>query len=150
MNIQIIYSKYFKTIYHICYAYMKNSADAEDMVANTFLQLMQCSKPFENDEHIKAWLIRTAGNICKNELKSHKRKNLNIDDYEYLETENIAENNDVLDSVLNLPEKYKTVIYLFYYEGYQTAEIAEILKKREGTIRSLLSRGREMLRSVLK
>ena len=144
-----IYVRHRQTIYRVCYAYMKNKADTEDAVEDTFFQLIKSGPVFESEEHEKAWLIRTASNICKNILKSWWRKKKNIEDcYDLSEPEKIA-TDDIIQVVMALPQKYKTVVYLYYYEGYNSAEIAAILKKPKSTIRNYLHEARGLLRERL-
>ena len=140
-----IYDRNVDAVYKVSFSYMKNKHDAEDVVQDTFVQLIRKNPQFENEKHERAWLIVTASNLCKNSLKSWKRKNEDIEDYE---SELIEENkqDDTLQIVLNLPEKYKTVIYLYYYEGYSSIEIAKAMDKKESTVRSLLKRGRDILK----
>ena len=141
-------------IYRVCLSYAKNKTEAEDCVSETFVKLMRSCPPFNDEEHEKAWLIRTASNICKNRLKHWSKKNLNIDDFAdsvpvYDSTYKDSEHDKVLDAVQNLPEKFRTPVYLYYYEGYSTAEIAEILGKPDSTIRGCLSRARGLLKAEL-
>lgn len=140
-----IYERNVDTVYRICYSYLKNKSDAEDIVQETFIKLLRKEIKFENNNHEKAWLIVTASNLCKNSLKSWKRKTENIEDYNLTNKE---ENNrdETLHIVLDLPAKYKTTIYLYYYEGYSSIEIAKIIGKKESTVRSQLKRGREILK----
>lgn len=142
-----LYNQYVDMIYQISFMYLKNKADAEDAVQTTFIKLLNYKKTFQNDEHIKAWLIRTATNHCKNHLKHWWRTNAELDTmYDYGKNDT---KDETLEALLKLPEKYKTVIYLYYYMGYSTEEIAQILKQKHTTVRSLLSRGRERLKDSL-
>ena len=130
-EIMEIYDRQVDTVYRVCYAYMKNAPEAEDMTQETFLRLMSNGKPFADQRHEKAWLIITASNLCKDTLKKWWRKNENIDDY------------------TSLPQDYKDVVYLYYYEGYTTAEIAAHQNCPESTVRSRLSRARKQLMTML-
>ena len=132
-----IYKRHSKTVYRVCFAYMKNPADTEDAVQDTFFQLIKSGPAFESEEHEKAWLIRTATNICKNVLRHWWRRHENI------------ETDDIFQVVMELPEKYKTVVYLYYYEGYTSVEIAGILKKPQSTIRNYLHEARAILKERL-
>ena len=140
-----IYDRNVNNVFRICYSYMKNKHDAEDVVQDVFVQLIRKNPNFENERHERAWLIVTASNLCKNNLKSWKRKQESIQDYEGELHQEIKEDNTI-NIVLNLPEKYKTVIYLYYYEGYSSIEIAKAIDKKESTVRSLLKRGRDILK----
>ena len=144
--------KYGNTIYKISFTYLKNKADAEDAVQEIFIKLMHKLPDFSNEEHEKAWIIRVTLNHCKNKIKASKRW-----DYSPIEeTKDIAsydkysENPEVLDAVLSLDEKYRTAVYLYYYEGYTTPQIAKITKQAETTVRSLLHRARLKLKNKLK
>jgi RNA polymerase sigma-70 factor (ECF subfamily) len=115
-----------------------------------FLKYILKDVSFESDAHEKAWLIRVAINTCKDLLKSFFRRK--VTSLEDVDTEPFYiqdESREILDAVLKLPEKYKDVIYLFYYEGYTAVEIAKILKKNENTIYTWLSRAKMKLRDSL-
>ena len=141
-----IYNRQYNTVYHICFSFMKNSVDAEDMVQETFLKLISSKKQFESEEHEKAWLIVTASNTCKDELRRWKRRLENIKSLFQQETVVRKEDDSVLEWVMALPVKYKQVIYLYYYEGYHTSEIAGMLHCPESTVRNQLLRGRKLLK----
>ncbi|MBR5683418.1 MAG: RNA polymerase sigma factor [Ruminococcus sp.] len=148
-EIEELYERHSKTVYRVCYAYMKNPADTEDAVQETFYRLINKGPWFKSAEHEKAWLIRTAANICKDELKHWRRKCEDIDEHTELRTGDSIETDEVLEAVMELPDKYKTVIYLYYYEGYNSAEIAEILKKPGSTVRNHLHEARGLLKERL-
>lgn len=143
-----IYNKYVDTVYRVCYMYYKNKSDTEDAVQSTFTKFLESDKVFNDNEHIKAWLIITASNICKNSLRHWYKRTINLSVVEN-ELENKAPHNDLLSSVLKLPDKYKITIYMYYYEGYNSREIAEILNKNESTIRTYLKIGRSLLKDDL-
>jgi len=145
-EISEIYLRHSKTVYRVCFAYMKNQNDTEDAVEETFYRMITKAPEFSSEEHEKAWLIRTATNICLDILKSWQRKNENIDDYIHIEVYDNTGTDEVLRAVTDLPEKYKTVVYLYYYEGYTSAEIAEILQKPKSTVRNYLHEARKILR----
>ena len=128
---------------------LSSPADAEDVVQEVFLKLLTTRPHFRDLEHEKAWLIITASNLCKDTLKKWWRKNENIDDYTSLPQERTETGNDVLDAILALPQDYKDVVYLYYYEGYTTAEIAAHQNCPESTVRSRLSRARKQLMTML-
>lgn len=112
-NITLKLNKYSDLVYRICYIYLRNKTDVEDV----FLKLLQNSKPFESVDHEKAWLIRVTINMCKDMLKSFwKRKVKFIEDIE-LTSEGGGES-ELLQVILSLPPKYKDAIYLYYYEDY--------------------------------
>lgn len=150
---QRVYRQHVDAVYRVCFGFMKNNADAEDAVQETFLKFLQCEKnqSFENASHERAWLIVTASNICKNILRSWTRqKRKEMESFEELpDNSGVPRNDRVLEAVLNLPDKYKTAIYLFYYEEYSCSDIAAALEKKESTVRSILKRGRAILQKTL-
>ena len=142
-----IYNRNINAIYQICFMYMRNHHDAEDAVQTTFVKLMKKNVCFESLEHEKAWLIVTASNTCKNNLKYWFKSKVShlIDD-----VAQEVKNDCTLEMILQMPEKYKLVFYLYYYQGYKIKEISSILKINESTIKSLLRRGRDCLRKIIK
>lgn len=144
-----VYNRHVDTVYRLCFSFMKNRADAEDLVQETFLRLLSERKVFENERHEKAWLIVTASNLCKDSLKKWWRRNETIEDIQSLGYEQTFPDPAVLKAILSLKADYKTAVYMFYYEGYTTAEIAEHLNCPEATVRSRLSRARAQLRTIL-
>lgn len=144
-----IYERHKKTVYRVCFTYMKNPADTEDAVQDTFYQLIKTGMPFESEEHEKAWLIRTATNRCKNILRHWWRRRENLEDHENSRGSENVEIDAVFSVVMGLPDKYKTVVYLYYYEGYDSVEIAKILGKPQSTIRNYLHEARSVLREKL-
>lgn len=145
--IEEIFERRHRTVYRVCMLYMKNPADAEDMTQDTFLRLIGKNPSFASAEHEKAWLVRTAINLCKNDLRSYRRKTVRLPEtlasYE-------AETGETLALVLSLPKKYRIPLYLYYYEGYSAVEIAKTLRTRESTVRSWLMRGRNLLKMELE
>jgi len=145
-----IYGRHVRTVYRVCYPLMHNPADTEDAVSETFLRMIRSAPAFESGEHEKAWLIRTAVNVCKDVLKSRRRREISLGDFtEVLKTEDGAETQDLLEAVCSLPERHRTAVHLYYYEGYSGAEIANILKRPRSTILNHLSEARAMLRKRL-
>jgi RNA polymerase sigma-70 factor (ECF subfamily) len=149
-NIEESYHQHNKMVYRVCHSYLKNTEDTKDAVSEVFLKLIQTNTTFKTAEHEKAWLLRTAINYCKDFFRSWRQKNVNIDDYTDIEGENPFEEDETLKAVLELPDKYKYVIHLHYYEGYTTEEISKILKKPHSTIRYHLQEARKILKGVLE
>ena len=144
-----LYERHVDMVYRICFSYLKNTMDTEDMVQNTFIRLLDRPVEFENEAHEKAWLIVTARNLCRNHLKSWWQKNTNLEEEMYhLSMEEEADQN-LLEMVMKLPEKYRVTLYLYYYEGYDSAEIAKLMEKPSSTVRNYLQRGRERLKVML-
>ena len=144
-----IYNRNVLSVYRLCFSYLKNVTDTEDIVQETFVKAFMRDKAFENERHEKGWLIMTAGNMCKDLLSHWWRKNRNLDDYETLQAKAGFDIDETFIEIMKLPPKYKTVIYMYYYEEYSTSEISEILKKNKSTVCSLLKRGRELLKERL-
>lgn len=141
--------EYGNSILRLAYSYLHHMSDAEDVLQDTIIQYIKNSPSFQSPIHEKAWLIRVAINISKNKIISKKRREtLELDESLFVEEEKDLK--FVWDAVKGLPSKYSEVIHLFYHEGYTTAQIAKILSKNESTVRSLLHRGREKLKVILK
>lgn len=145
-----IYQRNTEAVYRVCFLYLKQAADAEDAAQTVFLQLLQKNPNFSSLEHERAWLIVTAKNHCKNLLRHWwRRKRVDLTSL----TEQALEKSpadSVLAEVLALPRDQRLAVYLYYYEGYRTAEIAQMLKQNESTIRSRLRLAREKLRLMLE
>ncbi len=142
--------KYADMIKHVCFYHLKNHADAEDVFQNVFLKYMLHDEPFNNAEHEKAWLLRVTINSCKDYLNDFFRRNkIPLETLAEIEAEVPEEHREVLEAVLSLPAKYKDIIYLHYYEGYTSAEIAKLMKKSDGTVRGYLAKGRDLLKERL-
>ena len=148
-DITEIYNRNYMSVYRVCFMYMKQTADTEDMTQNTFVQMISSGVVFENPEHERAWLIRTAINLCKNSLKSWRNRNIALDESN-APSYTLSEPDETLQKVLTLPPKLKTTLYLYYYEGYNTEEIAGLMRKPSSTIRGYLHRGRQALRKELE
>jgi RNA polymerase sigma-70 factor (ECF subfamily) len=144
-----IYERHKLTVFRVCFAFMKNQADTEDAVQDTFYKLIKSAKKFDSVEHEKAWLIKTATNLCKNFLSHWWRKRENPDNFENLKGSDDVQINEVLSAVMSLPDKFKTVVYLHYYEGYTAAEIAKTLGKPQNTVLYHLAEARKLLKLKL-
>lgn len=144
-----VVEEYADMVRRICYSYLKDYHDTEDIFQTVFLKYMKQRERILNKEHEKAWLVRVSINACKDHWKSFFRRHTvsfaEIDEPFY-EPEDLGY---VREAVLELPKKYREVIYLYYFEGYQTPEIASILRKKENTVYSLMKRGKELLKERL-
>lgn len=149
--IQYILDTYSRTIIRLCYTYVRNIFDAEDIAQDVMVALLKRGKGFESPEHEKAWLLRTAINKCKNHLRSGWiTRTVKLNDADPSETDDLTETqSEVLEAVLSLPEKYRTVIHLFYYDGYSIKEISQIVGKKAATVGTLLARGRALLKEMM-
>ena len=146
-----LYEKYYEMVWRICLVRFGNTHDAYDAAQETFVRLMSDTKSFHNEEHEKAWLIRTAINYCKDVMKSsHWKREIGLDGGKPPEAGVVPnEYSEVYEAMMELPEKYRVILYLHYYEDYPAVEIARILGKKENTVYSWLSRARELLRERL-
>ncbi|HKM23068.1 MAG TPA: RNA polymerase sigma factor [Lachnospiraceae bacterium] len=150
-SVQELIERYQHNIYGVAFNVCKNAEDAEDVVQDTFIQYYTTKKVFENEQHIRAWMIRVAINKAKNMNRTFWRQNkMSLEDYmETLVFETpVAE--ELFETVMKLPEKYRIIIHLFYYEDYTTQEIADILKISLSNVKVRLSRGRMLLKEVLQ
>lgn len=147
-NFEEKYNKHVNTVFKIALVYLKNPQDAEEVVQETFIKFYNSTMEFKDCNHEKAWLITVSSNICKNILKScWFRKTTTLEDLSNYTIED--KYLGIIEEVFKLPIKYKTVIYLYYYEGYSTKEISEILNENLSTVKSNLHRGRKLLKISL-
>lgn len=144
-----ILNTYGNSILRYAYSYLHNRSDAEEVLQDTLVKFLQTAPVFETPRHEKAWLMRVAGNLSKNRLDYNRVRQAD-ELSEELSADGSEELSFVWEAVKALPEKFRAVIHLFYYEGYSTAEIARLLGRSEGTVRSDLTRGRARLRETLK
>lgn len=151
IDIEAVFRRHVKAVYRLCYSYFGNAADAEDAVQATFVKLVAQPREFNDEEHEKAWLLTCAANVCKDELKSARRKRAGDmpADVPDGSAQAEVEPNDVLEAVLALPDQYKDCVYLHYYEGYKIVEIAAMTDTPSSTIRNRLSDARKLLRSAM-
>ena len=141
--------RYMDTVFRLAFSYMKNRADADDITQNVLLKLYRYEGDFQSESHMKNWLIRVTINECRSAYRSLWRKTENIEDYMNTLALPGPEHRELLEAVMALPRKYRTAIYLFYYEGYSTREMAELLSLPEATVRTHLARARARLKSLL-
>ncbi len=143
------YQLYSEMLYKIAFVYFGNSSDAEEMVQETFIKLCYHAPKFENSAHEKAWLIRVISNLCKNQLKTAWKKQVETreDMSEYLQD---SRDSELLELVIALPTKLKAPIYLYYYEGYSVLEISNILKLSQSAVKMRLKRARQKLKLELE
>lgn len=149
-EVEQLYRAYFDTLYRICFLYMKCEADALDMVQETFVKLMRSDFEFQGEEKTKAWLIITASNSCKTQLaKWWWKKRDSFDEMKWeQQTAQSGEFSDseVLQTVMEMEEKYRIVTYLYYFEGYKTGEIGQMLHISQSTVQTRLARARKLLK----
>lgn len=142
--------RYSDTVRRLCMIRLKNYADTEDIFQTVFLKYVLSSAAFESEEHEKAWFIRVTINACKDLLKSFFRsRSVSLEEIAEQAAEIPEDNREVLEAVLSLPQKYREVVYLHYFEDYTAPQIGQILGKNVNTVYTLLTRARQMLREKL-
>lgn len=146
--IEKMIEKHSNTVYRIALTRCGTIENAEDVFQDVFIKFSEKLPKFENEEHEKAWFIRVTINLTKNIKQSAWNKKVTTLD-ENLIFEN-PEESEVFSVVYQLPQNYKTVIYLSYYEGYKVKEIAKLMKTKEGTVKTWLFRARQMLKEKLE
>ncbi len=141
--------QYANMVWRLCMLHLKNRADTEDIFQTVFIKYATHKDEFENETHEKAWITRVTINACKDLIKSFFHSHtIALEDY----MEQLAlpkEDKGVLEAVLSLPQKYRDVVYLHYYEGYSAPELSQILHKNINTIYTLLHRSKQMLKEKL-
>lgn len=141
---------YQDMVFRVALGYFGNVPDAEDMVQEVLLKLYTAPKPFRNDEHVRYWLIRVTINQCKNALRSPwKRRRVSLEALSDAFAFQEPAQSDLFLTVMSLPEKYRTVLYLFYYENCSVKDIALLLDLKESAVTTRLSRARQALKNEL-
>ena len=142
--------RYADLVRRVCMIHLKNHADTEDIFQTVFLKYVTGTTEYESEEHEKAWFIRVTINACKDLLRSFFRsRTVSLDDLLEQPDQVPEDHREVLEAVLALPDKYRDVVYLHYYEGYTAPEIGTILHKNPNTVYTLLTRARDELRKML-
>lgn len=115
--------RYADLVRRVCMIHLKNHADTEDIFQTVFLKYVTGTTEFESEEHEKAWFIRVTINACKDLLRSFFRsRTVSLDDLLEQPDQVPEDHREVLEAVLALPDKYRDVVYLHYYEGYTAPE----------------------------
>ena len=151
METQALAETYRDRLFAAAFQVCGNAADAEDAAQEALLRYHISEKQFESEQHIRAWLLRVAINCAKNLSRSFFRRNtVPLETYmETLEFDS-GESQEIFREVMSLPEKYRLVIHLYYYEDYSVAEIGRILGLTESNVKVRLSRGRQLLKKALQ
>ncbi len=148
VSLRTLYREYMPSVYRMAFSYLHNHADTEDVVQECFLRLAQSGKHFSHRRQVQAWLIVTAANLSRDQLRRGSRRELPLEEAEQ-ESSRQEAGGELRAAVLALPDKYRRAIYLHYYEGYSVAELARIFRRPENTVKTWLRRGRELLRDKL-
>ena len=146
-----IYIRHVNTVYRVALTILNSVPEAEDVTQTAFMKLMSSEKAFDNDEHLKAWLIVTTQNVCRNMLKSWWRvKRVDLEAIAEKPSHHEPLESDIWDAISKLNEKYRILVYLHYHEGYKTEEIARMLSIKHATIRTRLRTARAKLKLILE
>ena len=148
-NFSAKYDLYGNMLFKISMVQLGNKEDVEEAMQEAFYRLLYNSPEFRDDEHEKAWLIRTVINLCRDMRRNawYRRVIKTEEIHKYYDN---PPDRDVMMEILRLPAKYKTVIHLHYFEDYSVKEISEILKIKESAIKMRLMRGRQLLKIELE
>ena len=147
MDLQDVFNRQFELVYRVAMIYTKNAADAEGAAQSVFLKLIEKKVEFTDENHEKAWFITATRNHCKDMLRSFWRREVDLG--EIPEQPDSSSQSTALSVMMNLPPKYREVLYMYYYEGYSVREISKILHRKESTVQTQLSAGREKLKPLL-
>lgn len=147
-RIEEAYDNYGAAVYRLAMAYLGRHAEAEDVTQEVFIKLIKKAPAFHDSEHEKRWLMRITANLCRDTLRSPRFTNTVAleEDYSMPDSDLFGE----ADAIVRLPEAYKGVIHLHYYEGYTVAEVAKILHLSTSAVKMRLKRGRELLKFELE
>lgn len=150
-DLREICSKYGDRLYAAAFSICRQQQDAEDAVQETLLRLYRSDTEFESEEHLKAWLLRVTVNAAKSIRRTFWNR-MRTSYEEYMDSLGFEEPSDrsLMDAVLALPEKYRIVVHLHYFEGYKTREIAQILELSENTVKTRLLNSRKILKTKLE
>lgn len=178
-NMESVIAEYSDMVYRLAYAMMKNKSDADDIYQEVFLRYIRRRPIFHSSEHARAWMLKVTANCCKNHWKSPwadgrmeplERQDVKGNSYDILEKQDMKkmresgmagadpaqqcwqrwQREELRCRIGELPERYRLVIHLYYYEELSTEEIARLLHRRTSTVRTQLVRARQQLRNILE
>lgn len=151
MQTEVLVKRYQQNMFAAALSACKDPQDAEDAVQEALLAYHTSGKEFESEEHIRAWLLRVAINKAKNMRMSFwKKHKVSLEDYIESISFETEQESGLFEAVMELPEKYRVVLHLYYYEDYSIREIGKILRRTENTVKSQLSRGRALLKESFR
>lgn len=150
-NLRQVIEEYKFTVYRLAYSLVKDPYDADDIYQEVFLKYLKKKPVFHSKEHEKAWFMRVTVNACKNFWKSAWQSRVEgIGEQDFSAYQPQEESEGLIETVKMLPEKYRVVIHLFYYEELSVEEIGHVLKRKPSTVRTQLTRARSLLKEILK
>ena len=151
LPVETLVERYHQNLFAVAFNVCKNREDAEEVVQDAFIQYHLKKLDFQSEEHIRAWLIRVTINKAKNAARTFwRRHRTSLEDTMAALTFDDQESERLFEAVIALPQKYRIVVHLFYYEDYSVHEMAELLSLSESNVKTRLSRARAMLRDTLK
>ena len=148
-----VYKEYAKELLQIAYGYTKNKEDSIDITQNAYIAVLESNKRFESNEHIKYFLIRVTINESINFVKSYSKKKVLCNNDIIMnipETKKDELPYDISEIVNTLPEKYKTIIVLYYYDGMKIKDISKVLKMKESAVKKRLERARNLVKEIIE
>lgn len=151
LPVEMLVERYHQNLFAVAFNVCKNREDAEEVVQDAFIQYHLKRLDFQSEEHIRAWLIRVTINKAKNAARTFwRRHRTSLEETMAALTFDDQESEQLFEAVMALPQKYRIVVHLFYYEDYSVHEMAELLRLSESNVKTRLSRARAMLRDTLK
>ena len=139
--------EYGDSLFRYCLVILGNVQDAQDAVQETFIRYIRKRPLFDNSEHEKAWLLKVAANRCKDMIRFRiSHQTVNIEEISIMAKE--KENTGIIDALMSLPEKLRSVLLLYYVEGYKTEEIAEMINRSPSAVKMRLMKGRALLKEA--
>ena len=146
------YDRQVKRVYRLAMVMMGNISDAEDLTQTVFLKAWEKKPDFRDADHEIAWILTTTRNQCKDIHKSfYRRKRADLENApEPQVTLETQMDSEIWEALQSLAEKYRMVLYLYYYEGYSVRELSVILRRRESTLQTQLATGRKQMKSLLE
>lgn len=151
LPVEMLVERYHQNLFAVAFNVCKNREDAEEVVQDAFIQYHLKRLDFQSEEHIRAWLIRVTINKAKNAARTFwRRHRTSLEETMAALNFNDQESEQLFEAVMALPQKYRIVVHLFYYEDYSVHELAELLSLSESNVKTRLSRARAMLRDTLK
>ena len=151
LPVEMLVERYHQNLFAVAFNVCKNREDAEEVVQDAFIQYHLKRLDFQGEEHIRAWLIRVTINKAKNAARTFwRRHRTSLEETMAALTFDDQESEQLFEAVMALPQKYRIVVHLFYYEDYSVHEMAKLLSLSESNVKTRLSRARAMLRDTLK
>lgn len=152
-DIEVVVLQYSNMVYRLALSRVGNIEDAEDITQEVFIRYLNHASKMESSEHQKAWLLRVCINCSINHHTSaYKRHHATLTDELAAITEDpkakVYEEDEALALLVQLPAKYRQALHLYYYEELSVQEVATVMGSKEGTVKSLLHRGRKRLRAL--